>query len=359
MNVEEPDHETTSTANNWEPRSLIHALVLMLATFGGVYICYLLAVPFLSALTWALVLAVLFVSVHQAIEARLRRPNLSATISVLMVALIIVVPATFVAERLISEAAKGAIVVQAQVEGGAWRTAIDAHPWLAPIDKWIEQQIDLPAIFGNVASWLTNTGASFVRGSVVQLLGVVFTFYLLFYFLRDRRLALETVRKLSPLSQGEMDRLFDQIVDTVHATIYGTGVVAGVQGTLGGLMFWWLGLPTPLLWGLVMALLAVVPVLGAFIVWIPAAIFLALDGSWEKAIILTLWGGLVVSTIDNLLYPMLVGNRLKLHTIPAFISLVGGLTVFGPAGIILGPMAVTITMILLEIWRTRIAEPNG
>ena len=118
---------------------------------------------------------------------------------------------------------------------------------------------------------------------MVQLLGVVFTFYLLFYFLRDRRLVLETLRTLSPLSQVEMDRLFSQIVDTVHATIYGTVVVAGVQGTLGGLMFWWLGLPTPLLWGHVMALLAVVPVLGAFIVWIPAVIFLALDGSWEKA----------------------------------------------------------------------------
>ena len=359
MNVEVPEHEIASTANKWAPRRLTHALVLLLATLGGVYICYLLAVPFLSALTWALVLAVLFASIHQAIEARLRRPNLSATISVLMVALIVVVPATFVVERLISEAAKGAVVIQAQVEGGAWRNPIDAHPWIAPIDKWIEKQIDLPAIFGNVASWLTNTGASFVRGSVVQFLGVVFTFYLLFYFLRDRRLALEMLRNLSPLSQGEMDRLFNQIVDTVHATIYGTVVVAGVQGTLGGLMFWWLGLPTPLLWGLVMALLAVVPVLGAFIVWIPASIFLALGGSWEKAIVLVLWGVLVVSTIDNVLYPMLVGNRLKLHTVPAFISLVGGLTVFGPAGIVLGPMAVTTTMMLLEIWRTRIAEPKG
>jgi predicted PurR-regulated permease PerM len=155
-----------------------------------------------------------------------------------------------------------------------------------------------------------------------------------------------------------MDRLFTQIADTVHATIYGTVVVAGVQGTLGGLMFWWLGLPTPLLWGLVMALLAVVPVLGAFIVWIPAAIFLALDGSWGKALILVSWGALVVGTIDNLLYPMLVGNRLKLHTVPAFISLVGGLALFGPAGIVLGPMAVTTTLMLLDVWRTRIAEPK-
>ena len=181
MNVEVPEHETASIANDWGPRSRILGLVLFVATFGGIYICYLLAAPFLSALTWALVLAVLSAAVHRAIEARLRRPNLSATISVLMVALIVVVPATFVAERLISEAAKGAIVIQTQVEGGAWRSAIDAHPWIAPIDQWIEQQINLPAIFGNVASWLTNTGASFVRGSVVQLIGVVLTFYALLF----------------------------------------------------------------------------------------------------------------------------------------------------------------------------------
>ena len=95
MNVEEPKHETVSTPNNWGARSEIQSLVLLVATFGGIYICYLLALPFLSALTWALVLAVLCASAHWAIEVKLRRPNLSATISVLMVALIIVVPATF------------------------------------------------------------------------------------------------------------------------------------------------------------------------------------------------------------------------------------------------------------------------
>ena len=357
MNIEGPEHETASTTNDLEARRRIHALVLLVATFGGIYICYLLVLPFLSALTWALVLAVLFASVHQLIEERLRRPNFSATLSVLIVALIVVVPTTFVAERLIGEATKGAFVLQAQVEAGTWRRAIEAHPTLAPVGRWLEQQIDLPALLRNIVSWLTNTGASFVQGSIVQLLGVVLTFYLLFYFLRDRRLMLETLRSHSPLSLPEMDRLYSQTADTIHAIIYGTVVVACVQGTLGGLMFWWLSLPTPLLWGLVMGLLAIVPVLGAFVVWIPAAIFLALDGNWEKAIILILWGGLVVSSIDNLLYPMLVGNRLKLHTVPAFISLVGGLTLFGPAGIILGPMSVTITILLLDVWRARITEP--
>lgn len=118
-------------------------------------------------------------------------------------------------------------------------------------------------------------------------------------------------------------------------------------------MFWWLGLPAPLLWGLVMGLLAVVPVLGAFVVWIPATLFLALEGSWGKALILTVWGGVVVAGIDNVLYPILIGNRLKLHTIPAFISVLGGLILFGPSGLILGPVALTITIMLLEIWRSR------
>jgi predicted PurR-regulated permease PerM len=106
----------------------------------------------------------------------------------------------------------------------------------------------------------------------------------------------------------------------------------------------------------VMGLLGIVPVLGAFVVWIPAAIFLTLDGSWGKALILTGWGTAIVGTIDNVLYPMLVGRRLKLHSVLAFISLVGGLILFGPAGFILGPLVVAITMLLLDIGRARMTE---
>lgn len=102
-----------------------------------------------------------------------------------------------------------------------------------------------------------------------------------------------------------------------------------------------------------MGLLAVVPVFGAFVVWIPAAAFLALDGRWGPALILSVWGSVVIGGIDNVLYPVLVGNRLRLHTIPAFVSIVGGLIVFGGSGVILGPMVVTVTLALLEIWRAR------
>jgi predicted PurR-regulated permease PerM len=112
-------------------------------------------------------------------------------------------------------------------------------------------------------------------------------------------------------------------------------------------------LAAPLLWGLVMGLLAIIPMLGAFVVWAPAALFLALQGHWGSALILALWGMLVVGTVDNLLRPMLVGNRLKLHTVLVFLSVVGGLILFDPAGGILGPIVLTVTIALLEIWFNR------
>lgn len=182
---------------------------------------------------------------------------------------------------------------------------------------------------------------------------------MLFFFLRDRRGALASLHHLSPLSREETETLFLRVRDTIRATVYGTLVVSLIQGLLGGLMFWWLGLPAPLLWGVVMAILSVVPMLGAFVVWIPAALFLALEGSWGKFIILVLWGMLVVGTVDNLLRPVLVANLLKLHTVLAFISVVGGLMLFGPAGLILGPVVLTITTVLLETWRSRSDDKLG
>ena len=356
MNELKTKQNAALIANDWGSRNHVHTLVLMAVTVIGIYFCYRLAAPFFPAIVWALALAVLFTPLHRWLESKVKYPSLTATICVLVAALIVVVPATFVAEQIIGEAARGAETVKTNVESGEWRRAFDAHPLIAPVGHWIERQFDLPGMINAATSWLTGTAASFVHGSVLQLIGIVLTFYIFFYFLRDRGAALEWLRSLSPLSETDMNRMFDDVSDTVHATLYGTLAVAVVQGTLGGLMFWWLGLPTPLLWGIIMGLLAVVPVLGAFIIWIPAAVFLVLEGSGGKALLLTLWGAVVVGGIDNLLYPMLVGRRLKMHTVLAFISLVGGLIVFGPSGLILGPVIFTVTRLLLEIWSGQNAD---
>ena len=359
MNEIKTKQAATPVANDWGSRSHIHTLVMMAVTIVGIYFCYRLTAAFFPALTLALALAVLFAPLHRWLVSKVRHPGFAATICVLTVALLVVVPAIFVAERIIGEAARGAESIKAMVDSGEWRRAFEAHPRIAHVGHWIERQFDLPELVSTASSWLTATAASFVRGSLLQLFGFAMTFYVLFYFLRDRDGALESLRSLSPLSASEMNRLFGDVVDTVHATFYGTFVVSMVQGTLGGLMFWWLGLPAPLLWGIVMGLTGIVPVVGAFVVWIPAAIFLVLEGSGGKALLLALWGAIVVGGIDNVLYPMLVGKRMKMHTLIAFISVMGGLVVFGPAGLILGPVIFAATRLLLETWSTRSANADA
>ena len=336
-------------------RSRWRAYILVSITLAGLLICFLLAAPFLPALTWSIALAILFAPSHRLLADKVKRPTFAALFSVFWIGLIIIIPATLLGGRLIAEAAKGANTMKEKVMSDEWRRALEDQSALRPFVQWIDQ-INLPDAIGNVASWLATASASLVRGGLLQLITVLLTFYLLFFFLRDRKLVLDWLREISPLSEEEMNRLMTRIADTVMATLYGTVAVAALQGILGGFIFWFLGLPTPLLWAVVMGLLAIVPVFGTFVVWFPAAIFLALEGSWEKALMLTAWGAIVIGCVDNLLYPMLVGSRLKLHTIPAFMSVVGGVILFGAPGIILGPVTVTITVFLLELWRISVRQ---
>ena len=236
---------------------------------------------------------------------------------------------------------------------GRWQELVERNPQLANVLTWINEHMDLGAEVQKVITAIVGDIATLFSGSVGAVVQLLITLFCLYYFFRDRGTALGELRSLVPLSETETDEVFARVADTIHATIYGTLLVALAQGALGGLMFWWLGLPSPVLWGVVMALLAVVPWLGAFIVWVPAAAFLALEGSWGKALLLAAWGTVVVGLIDNLLYPVLVGHRLRLHTLPVFLAIVGGLIVFGAAGVILGPVILAITDALVDVWRRR------
>jgi predicted PurR-regulated permease PerM len=330
--------------------------LLLLATGLAVYICYLMAMPFLPALVWALALAVLFMPLQVWIETKLKHASLAALASVVIISSMVIVPALFVGQQLAIQAVSGAQLIETKVESGEWRRILNAQPTLAPIIEKIEQQINLPETVKTFTLWVSNSAGSLIKGSIFQLIGFVITIYLLFFFLRDRQSAKQHLSYFLPLSTKQSQQIFKHIGDTIHAIVYGTLAIAAVQGCLGGLMFWWLGLPGPLLWGLMMGILAVIPVLGSSIIWLPAALFLALEGNWQQAIILLLWGMLVISTIDNLLRPILVGDRLKQHTLLVFMSLVGGLMLFGSSGLILGPVVLAITLFLISIWAAK--KPN-
>jgi predicted PurR-regulated permease PerM len=334
-------------------RQRVQALALMAATILGVYLCYRLAQPFLPALAWGLALAVMAYPIHKAICRRIPNATLSAALSVVAVSVVIIAPAAFVIHQLVRQAGSGVRAARQYVATGAWREATDAWPWLGRPIAWAFDNVALDDVVGRAAGYLEAWGPALVSGSVGIAVQLLITLLVLFYVFRDRRDIAADIRSFLPLSEHETDVLFRRIGETIHATIFGTLTVAAVQGFMGGLMFWFLGLPAPVVWGAVMAVLATIPVMGTFIVWAPAAVYLAATGSWGKAAVLVAWGALAIGLIDNVLYPLLVGQRLRFHPLPVFFSIVGGLSVFGAAGLVLGPLTLAVTAALLELLRRR------
>jgi len=332
-------------------------LVLIGITTIVFYLCYRLTEPFIPALTWALALAVIGHPLHDWLHRRLRQESVVAALAVLIVTAILVIPVTLIVQQISQDAMVGISNMAAGIADGRWREALGGNSRIAAAVAWIQREFDVEDQIKQMAEGRVGSAVEGIwKTTAFAVFSWLVTLLLLFYFFRDKQKFLQGLRNLVPLSPEESDKVFRRVRDTVKATVFGTVVVALVQGTLGGLMFWWLGLPAPLLWGSVMALLAIFPIFGAFIVWIPAAIFLALEGSWGKALILTAWGGIVIALIDNLLYPILVKDRLRLHTVPVFIALVGGIAVFGAAGIVLGPVTLAVAVALVEIWRRRFAD---
>jgi predicted PurR-regulated permease PerM len=337
---------------------------LALLTLLVFYACWRIASPFFAALGWAAVLALVTHPVHRWMAARVPRRNLAAGLAVAVVTLAFVVPVVLVGAAVAREVERGARRLTTGELRERWDGLKRSKPRLAPLLERLERELPVIVgagaaarqVAGGVAGDVEPAGGDGRRVLTRTVRGIVeflVTLFTLFFLFRDADAARGAVRDLMPMTRRRAERVLRRMADTVWATTYGTLVVATIQGTLGGLMFWWLGLPAPALWGVLMALLALIPVLGAFVVWIPAAVFLALEGSWGKALLLTAWGALVIGLVDNILYPSLVGHRLRLHTLVIFIAMVGGLSAFGAVGLFLGPALVTLALELRTIWRVR------
>jgi predicted PurR-regulated permease PerM len=325
----------------------------------GVALSTYVAWPLLGPILWAMTLAIVADPLHRRAERRFGHGSVAAAAVTTAIALLVALPFALVAAQLVLEAADLLAWVQSGEAARRWQESLSQHPRLAAAVESISRRVDLKALVGD---W-TGGAAKLLRGilaaSIAAATGWLIMVFVLFFFLRDRARVLATVTRFLPLTRAEVAELFKVTADTVHATVYGTLGVALIQGTLGGLAFWWLGLPAPLLWGAVMAVLSVLPVLGAALVWMPAAAYLALQGQWADAILLSGFGLVVVGLIDNLVYPLIVKERIRLHAVPVFIAILGGLIAFGASGIVLGPLLLALTDELVKLWRRRLdgADP--
>jgi predicted PurR-regulated permease PerM len=332
-------------------RERVLVLVLIGVTAILLYLCYLIVSPFFPVLAWALTFAIVAHPVHVRLERRIGNKNIAAGVTTAIVTIALITPLIVVGQTIADQGAKAL----EQLRGGEarWRAVIEQSPRLAPIYERIESRINVEEELERIGRQIGSRLPGVVTGSIRAGAGVLITIFTLFFFFRDRKAAVQLIRSLMPLSNQETDKLFTVVSDTIYATLFGSVVVAMVQGTMGGIMFAILGLPAPVLWGFVMAVLATIPVLGTFVIWLPAAIFLILEGSVAKGLILIAYGSTAIGLIDNVLYPTLVGSRMQLHTLPVFFALVGGIVVFGVSGLVLGPVIMALAIGCLQIWRER------
>ena len=337
-------------ANTW--------FLLTLAAVS-LYLCYLVAKPFLNAIFAAIVLAIVFYPLHARVVSFIRRSNASATISTLVVMLVVAVPAVFLGVAVTRELGQlyQTLGEKSAAQGGL--TPYVMHLLEAPLrvlGKSIDfSRLDLRSTLlgwvDQVSRYLVAVGAMAVSNIFSLTLGIAVVFFTLFFLFRDGVRIQQSIVMALPLTSQQARRLVKGISETIVASVYGGIAVGLVQGSLTGLALWVLGLSSPVVWSLIAATASLVPVVGTGIVWVPAAIVLAVGGHWIKALILIGWGAAVVAQVDALVRPYVVSGRAKMHNLLIFFALLGGVRAFGIMGLFIGPVVVSVTIALLDMLR--------
>lgn len=338
----------------------VNSIALVVIAGVAVYLSFLIIRPFLKPLVFALVLAILFYPLHSRIQRRLAYPNAAALVSTLLVITVIAVPVFGLGGLLASElkSVYGLLVSSSTSQAG--RTAIRSNSVQAAL-QWLNNTfglsgLRLDAVVHNQLERASGYFLGFITGAfrnAASLLGeALASFFVLFFLFRDGARMQQGVTSLLPRPDDRIERLFIHINETLVAVVYGSLVIASIQGGLTGVAFWVLGLRSPILWGVVTAAFALIPVIGTGFIWIPAAVILALSGHVGKAVVLVIWCSIVVHPVDNILRPYWISGRIKeLNTLYLFLALLGGLSAFGFLGLFIGPVVLSLTWAVFNLLR--------
>ncbi len=348
-------------------RTRVFVVILLLA----LGLCVALVLPFWRAIAWAIVLAILIYPTHRRIARRVRNTTVAAGLSTLLTVGLLVIPLLLLGFAAAAEGRVMAAEASELLQSGAWdrmMANLERGP-LGEAYRWLGRYVDLSPenLRAMAQQGLTRVSGAVTQGAGALVKNVALTFMqtglalaTLFFLLKDGARALPAIRAFIPLSPEQTDAVLAKAEGTLYATFYGIVLVAIIQGTIGGLVFWALGIPAPLLWGLVMTALCIIPLAGAPVVWVPAAALLALQGQIGKALILVALGAGVIGTADNITRPFIIGGRTSLHPMAVFFAILGGLFILGSVGVFLGPVLLSVTLGLLDVLRLKMGDaPPG
>src|SRR5437879_6193974 len=325
-----------------------------------IYLAFRIYEPFLSALGWAAILVIFFYPMHERLVRKFSATK-AAVISTLAVTILLIVPAILVTTLFVREAVSISRGVQHSIAGDHAQALAKKWAWIAQhvpgldpnadVAKMVEQGVQKEAGF------LAERLGAILRNIAEFIFDLFVMIFAMFYFFRDGDQIIRGVRSILPFDAEHRDAMMRQARDLISASVTTTLIIAAIQGILGGLGFAIVKLPTPIFWGVALAFFSLVPVVGSGLVFVPASLWLGFTGHWGRAMWLLALGAEVSTIVDNVLRPFLLGGRTDLSGLVIFISVVGGVGLFGMLGLVLGPILVATAAGVLTVYMERPESP--
>jgi predicted PurR-regulated permease PerM len=324
------------------------------------YALLLIFMPFLGPIAWAAFLAFLLFPLNVRLRRRFRgRAGLAAGLLTILAPIVVLLPLAALSIEFVSQISALLRKLQTATAGLDIKTYADLQqfPLIAHLNLWLQAHSSFSA--EQVQGWIiqgtreilehaASFSGSFFLGALSSLLGMALTLFLLFFFLSDGDAMLRRARKFIPLEEAYKERLVEHLSGITRAIVFGTSMTALMQGLVLGIGFGIAGLPSPVVFGVLGALIAMLPVGGTALVWVPAALWLFLDGRWGYGIFMVVWGAML-SLLDGVLKPLLISGRASISALAVFVGVLGGIAAFGAIGIVAGPVILSLVLALIEV----------
>ena len=346
---------------------MITFFVALIAILG---VCLLLAKPFLYTFAWSSILTVIAYPLYKRLQKTITNSSFRAFVTLAITVILVLIPLIFTFAYALKEGITFLNYLSehtGEVKLKNYTAGLISLPIVGNLYKFLAGYINFSEIniqlilkekLEFIAGILVHKSLNLIQDTVTGSIKFIITLITFYFLLRDFPKLLNLLKTFIPLDENQTLTLFNKVGETIYTTVYVALFVAIIQGTLGGLAFWLLDLKSPVLWGIVMAVFCLIPLLGHPVVWVPAAVFLALKGLYLKAIILVLFGMFVIGLIDNVIRTIFIGAKTQLHPLIVFFSVLGGVLLVGPIGLLLGPITVVITFFLLEVLKLKLSAQS-
>ncbi len=315
------------------------------ASFAGIILLSIYLIrSYIITIVGAVLLAYVFYPIYLAMRRKFKNKKLSSLLTTLLVVFIIIIPIIFAANALISES----------VEFFHSTKNIDLSNLENKLSGYFGEDVQIGKFVSDnlnkLSLGIARETSEFVVSLPKRILSLFVMLFLMYFLFMEGKSLVDKIKGHIPLRKKQKEELANRFSNVIYASIYGMIVTAFVQGAIGALGFWIFGVKSPILWGLVTVIVAILPFVGAALVWLPAAIFKLAAGETFNGLGLLFYGALIISTIDNLIRPNIIGSRAKIHPAVVLLGVLGGIEIFGFLGIIIGPLILSILTIFLDLY---------